>query len=729
MKTMSPPERVPAPRAAAAAAPALVRPGENCWHVDRAHRFACIQDAADYFRLVRQALLAARHSVFILGWDIQATLELVPGHTGEIPSRLDQLLAFIARRRPRLRCYVLIWDHAALYTLERDPLTRWRLGWRMPRGIRFGFDDHHPVGGSHHQKIVVVDDALAFCGGIDLTGHRWDTPAHRVDEPARCTALGGAYGPYHEVQAMVDGPAAARLGALARDRWRALGERIRPPQQEVSGHWPPDVTPDLCDVDVAIARTVPPSEREPDVRECERLFVDAIAGARDSIYIESQYFTHEDLGHALAERLRPVDGPEIVVVVPRECHGWLERQTMGALREGVCRHLLASDRHGRLRLVYPAASQRTDVDTFVHSKVMLVDDRFVRIGSANVSRRSAGVDTECDLAVEVGPAARDRAGVRRIRTRLLGEHMGLDAAETEQALAGAGSMRALIDQRQDHDRTLRPLTVSDASEPPAEALRVVADPGEPIQFAPALGALVPPLDVRSSPGVLRLSLPAVATAVAVAVLVRRLAPADAPSVAELLSDVSASPSALAAGVVLFVAGQFLLLPLELLAVGAGVVYGGLHGAAVALAGSWIASVLGYGVGRTLGASRVGRLVSRRSARAVRQLATHGRTGIALLRLTPMAGAAAVHLIGGAGRTPFGAYLTGSMLGLTPVAVSLALLGSLVRRALLAPSVAHWAMAGGAALLLAGAAGVLRTVLLLRQFAPSVARQRQRAEFG
>ena len=134
----------------------------------------------------------------------------------------------MVRRRPRLRCYVLIWDYAALYTLERDPFARWRLGWRMPRQVRFSFDDHHPIGGSHHQKIVLVDDELAFCGGIDLTGHRWDTPAHRLDEPARVNANGTPYEPYHEIQAMVDGPVAASLGALVRDRWRALGEKTRP---------------------------------------------------------------------------------------------------------------------------------------------------------------------------------------------------------------------------------------------------------------------------------------------------------------------------------------------------------------------------------------------------------------------------------------------------------------------------------------------------------------------
>ena len=321
----------------------------------------------------------------------------------DAPTRLDKLLAFVARRRPELRCYILTWDYGALYTLERDPLTRWRLGWRMPRGVRLGFDDHHPVGASHHQKIVVVDDQLAFCGGIDLTGHRWDTSAHRPEEPARKTPTGTAYGPYHEVQAMVTGPVAAALGVLARDRWRALGqERMPSADTSIEDLWPSDITPDLTDVDVAIARTMPASESRPAIRECEALFLDSIAQAKQTIYIESQYFTNDKLAGALAARLREPDGPEIIVISPKECHGWLEKTTMGAFRDGAFRQLIAADEHKRLRLVYPAASRSRDVPTFVHSKVMIVDDVLARIGSANFSHRSMGMDTECDLAVDAG---------------------------------------------------------------------------------------------------------------------------------------------------------------------------------------------------------------------------------------------------------------------------------------------------------------------------------------
>ena len=149
---MSGPARAFAPVEATAPAPTILQPGRNCWRVQPADKFSCVQDGADYFRLVRRALLDARHTVFILGWDITAYTDLLPGERPiDAPSRLDKLLAYIARRRRGFRCYILIWDYGSLYTLERDPLSRWRLGWRMPRGIRFGFDDHHPVGASHHQ--------------------------------------------------------------------------------------------------------------------------------------------------------------------------------------------------------------------------------------------------------------------------------------------------------------------------------------------------------------------------------------------------------------------------------------------------------------------------------------------------------------------------------------------------------------------------------------------------
>jgi phosphatidylserine/phosphatidylglycerophosphate/cardiolipin synthase-like enzyme/uncharacterized membrane protein YdjX (TVP38/TMEM64 family) len=677
--------RVAHTRGSSSAVKAITAPGRNCWRVEKAERFYCVQDGADYFRLVREALLSARHSVFILGWDIFAGVDLLPGAAAsDAPSRLDDLLAFITQRRKQLRCYILIWDYAALYTLERDPFSRWRVKWKAPRNVRFGFDDRHPVGGSHHQKIVVVDDQLAFSGGIDLTSHRWDTSAHRVDEPAR-TSAGEPYQPYHEVQALVTGPAAMSLGTLARDRWRALGEK-RLPRFASSSHdlWPRDIEPDMTDVEVAISRTVPELDTDPAVRECETLFLDSIAAAQQSIYIESQYFTNETLGEALAARLREVNGPEIIVVSPKDCHGWVEQNTMGVYRDRVFHRLIAADTFGRLRLVYPAASRSQDVPTFVHSKVMVVDDVFARIGSANFSRRSMGVDTECDVSVEAYGDLHAEAGISRVRNRLLGEHLGMSADDVARELERTGSMRVLIDQREHADHTLVRIDVPlDPATPPSEALREVADPGEPIVATALIAGVVPPM--YSGKGRSRLGL-------------------------SLITNV-------------------VLIPPSFVALAAGAGLGTVRGGFAALLVSMLVAAAGYGAGRALGPTRIQRWMTRRSYRSARQLGAQGLVGVLVLRLASVASAGSIHLLCGAGRVPFSTYMLATLMGLVPAMFAVAGLGALLRNTLMNPTVADMLLTVGAALTLVTLAALVRTVLLVRRFVPSLARHRSRAAFG
>ena len=739
---------------AASSAP-LVQAGRNCWKVDRADQFSCIQDAADYFKLVREALLAARKTVFILGWDIFANVDLLPATAApegpipedpkgpnpaglkgpalrKAPTKLDELLAFIVWRRPQLRCYILIWDYGLLHTLERDPLSRWRLGWRMPRGIRFRFDDYHPVGGCHHQKIVVIDDQLAFCGGIDLTGHRWDTSAHRVDEPARKTPLGAAYEPYHEVQAMVTGPVAAALGQLARDRWRPLGVDRLPPLGGASHDlWPTDVTPDFTDVDVAIARTVPGSDTQPTIRECEALFLDSIAKARQSIVIESQYFTNDTLATSLGTRLREPDGPEVIVVTPRECHGWLEQTTLGAFRDSVFRQLIEADRHHRLRIVYPLASRARGVPTFVHSKVMFVDDVLARIGSANCSRRSMGMDTECDLAVDACGDPGVRAGVRRIRDRLLAEHLGLSPDDVAREIARRGSIRALLDAHEDAERTLARIQLPAEPIPLSDVLRAAADPDEPLAFGAGVESLIPRVDAYSAGSPLRIwILPGVVLAAAGAVAWRSSASTAQPfQTLQRALDSIPAPSTLWIGAGVFVLGSVVLIPIELLAIGSGVAFGGLRGGLVAFAGSLVGAVAGYAAGRAIGPTGLARWMSRRSYRSGRQLGARGIVGVIVLRLAGVASAGAIHLLCGAGRVPFTRYMVGTVIGLAPPIAVLTGLGALLRQTVTHPSLSSALTTIGATGLVIAAAAGLRTFLLIRQFAPSLTRHRGRAEFG
>ena len=715
------------PRPENASGDALLRPGDNCWRIERAPRFYCIQDAADYYRLARQAMLQARDTIFSVGWDISATLDLVPGGADDgAPTCLNELLAWVVRRNPRLRCYVLTWDYAALYTMERDPFTRWRLGWPMPRRLRFEYDDHHPIGASHHQKIIVVDDVLAFSGGVDLTGHRWDTPAHRIDEPHRLNADGTPYTPYHEIQAMADGAVAAALGALVRDRWDALGERTRPLAAHPSHDlWPADVEPDLRDVDVAIARTLPPSERNGPIRECERSYLDSFAAAKHTIYIESQYFTNHTFADALAKRLQEPDGPEIVVVQPKECEGWIEKQTMGVLRHEALKTLADADRHGRLRLVYPIASRARDVATFVHSKVMIVDDRLLRIGSANFSHRSMGVDSECDLIADAGDDPGRRAGVERTRNRLLGEQLGLSAEAVATELERLGSLRALIDARADADRTLLPVDLTPPEEHPSDAVKAAADPEQPVGVGEAADA-IPPLDARAARGWIREWLAAIAIGSAL-LIAWRLVLAGGSVERSLEMPWLGAAFWTAAGIV--VVAHFALVPLELLAVLAGAVLGTAAGGGVAFAGGCVGAVIGYGIGLLLGPRRLAPLMSRRAYRSARQLGAHGLTGVAVMRLTSIASALSVHLVCGATRVPIAAYLIGSAAGLAPAMFILAWVGSRLGAAVATPDWWTVLAAVGAVIGVSVLAFGVRALLVLRQFSPTLRRHREGAEFG
>ena len=105
------------------------------------------------------------------------------------------------------------------------------------------------------------------------------------------------------------------------------------------------------------------------------------------------------------------------------------------------------------------------------------------------------------------------------------------------------------------------------------------------------------------------------------------------------------------------------------------------------------------------------------------------SGVLVLRLASVASAGSIHLICGASRVPFSTYLAGTAIGLAPVVFAFAGLGALLRHTLMDPSLSSTLITIGAAVLLGALAVVMRAVLLIRRFAPSMARHRSQVEFG
>ncbi|SFL81035.1 phospholipase D-like domain-containing protein [Geodermatophilus ruber] len=445
----------------------LLVPGETCWRIERADRHAVFVDAADYFATLKQAVLRAERRVLFIGWDFDPRIRLDPRAGGRRrPDTLGRVLEAAVKANPRLEIGVLQWDYGMVLALGRGLVPIVLLDRRTPDRLTMTVDAHHPVGGAHHEKIVVIDDCLAFVGGIDVTADRWDTSEHLDRHPhRRRPSSRRPTGPWHDVTSLVSGPAARALGDLARARWESGTGRRLEPVTDVETCWPAEVEPLFADVDVAISRTRPEHGGTSLVHEVELLWLAAIAAARRTVYIESQYFANRRIAEAIAERLKEPDGPEFVVVNPESADGWLEEEAMGTARARLLALVREADAHDRFRLYVPVTAGRRPV--YVHAKVLVVDDRLLRVGSANLNNRSMGLDTECDLSIEARPGDPRReelaATITGLRDRLLGEHLGVQPKAVAAALiAERGSLvRAVESLRRPQGRSLEPFTPPD----------------------------------------------------------------------------------------------------------------------------------------------------------------------------------------------------------------------------------------------------------------------------
>lgn len=428
------------------------------WRIEQAERFAVIVDAEQYFRIARRAMLDAKRRIMLVGWDFDARIVLDHDCAkDEGPRAVGAFIYWLVERNPDLEVYLLRWDVGAIRALFRGTTILTVLKWMRHPRIHTRLDGHHPTGASHHQKIVVIDDCLAFCGGIDMTGDRWDTRAHRDGDPGRIRPSGKPYKPWHDATTAVSGPVAAALGEMSRERWRIAGGGALTPVGKAAPCWPEGLGVDFADVAVRIARTIPEMAGQETAHESEALFLAQIAAAKRHVYIESQYFASRRIAEAIARRLDEPDGPEFVVVNPQTAQGWLEPVAMDTARARLIEALRRRDHARRFRLYHPYTAGGAPI--YAHAKIMIVDDRVLRLGSSNMNNRSLRLDTECDLAIEAR-GAEEAARIVAIRDDLLAEHLGLPVERVSAAVAEKGLIGAVEALRGD-GRSLRPFEQPD----------------------------------------------------------------------------------------------------------------------------------------------------------------------------------------------------------------------------------------------------------------------------
>lgn len=452
-------------------------PSRNCWRVERADRLAFLIDGQAYFRALHSALLQAEKRIWIVGWDFDPDISLLP--EDESQPAIGEMLRNLVEEREELEVRILVWGLGPLYssnTLDLYVTHKWA---DHPR-IDLRFDLRHPLRASHHQKLVVIDDRLAFAGGIDLTNGRWDSCEHECPSPLRRAPTGETYGPVHDVQLAMDGAAGTALAELVAARWHIATGNTHHLLAEAGRPWPQEVTANLTGCRVAIARTIGGVVFRRGRREAVRLTLDMLKEARDTLYIETQYLASFRIGRALRRRLTERDGPQIVVLVTKSSRGIVEQFVMAHNRDRLIRWLRKFDRRRRFHIFYRVKPDPEETEVLLHSKVIIVDDRYARVGSSNLNNRSQGLDTECDVVIEA-ETAEHRAALSSFRARLLADHLEAAPEQVEAATADHATLPQAVEALNREKRTLRAYEIDQEGGRAPFLGTGLLDPGRPLR--------------------------------------------------------------------------------------------------------------------------------------------------------------------------------------------------------------------------------------------------------
>lgn len=286
-----------------------------------------------------------------------------------------------------------------------------------------------------HAKMVIVDETMAFLVGSPFANGYWDDARHHPRDARRpMRELGGR--PVHDVSTRLIGDAAGTLAATFAELWNDADD-VAPDDTErlpaTASQRQDALSP------VVVVRTGPGDDGPMEILPA---LLDGIATARQTIYIEHQYLSSRPVVDALRRAVAEHEALELVVVLNQNpdvtaYRGWQNDR----LREA---GLLDHPRVGLFTIWTSAAAprgRRRINQVFVHSKVVLVDDRWALVGSANldgVSLHSYGDDFtgvlgrrlfrkvrnfDVNVVVTTDDAIVDGV-VRRLRTGLWDEHLG-----------------------------------------------------------------------------------------------------------------------------------------------------------------------------------------------------------------------------------------------------------------------------------------------------------------
>ncbi|MBL8955977.1 MAG: phospholipase [Myxococcaceae bacterium] len=423
---------------------AQIIPPSAAWRRHEVEELGLLIDGHDYYRELYAAMLTAKKTIFLTGWQFDSGVTMLRGEDAEgvdTPLTLLGLLEHLCEKNPELSVRILAWDFNVVFAPEREWMQELIFHWNTHDRVKFRFDSHHVELASQHQKFVVIDDDIVFTGGLDICDHRWDKPSHCFKNDLRISR-GEMHQPFHDIQLYAKSrPFAESLKRLFAKRWAISGgdsiENLLG-GAPVRSSWRPASAKPVAAREVVLGRTDPYGEPEAKgaAIEIKEVYLSAIANAQKHIYAETQYLSSRTITEALIARMNDRSLPKLELVFILNTSGETLKE-QGALglnqAQNIARLRQCAEANGQQLGLYvtlpycEADDERPERGTYIHSKLMIVDDTFMTIGSANLTDRSLGVDTELNVSVEAKGADDPLvASLRTIRAGLLTEHIGLD---------------------------------------------------------------------------------------------------------------------------------------------------------------------------------------------------------------------------------------------------------------------------------------------------------------
>lgn len=679
----------------------IFKPGENCWVSSEARFATPLIDCANYYKALHSAIVKAKHSIFIVGWDIDSRIRLLRGEdeaNSEAPSLVSDLLAWKAEQNPEMKIYLLRWDSSLAFFAQREMWAKEVWEEKTPDNVHTELDDTIPMGGSQHQKIVVVDDEIVFSGGMDVSTNRWDTRDHPVISEER-NGPDGEYAPLHDVQMVSSGPVVKDFAELVRWRWERVANtspiEMRSDadislSSSLPNTWPDDYPPMFENVDCALARTIPFMDEVEPAQEVRTMLLDLIGEAESFVYIENQFTTRQEIAEALNKRMKACPDLHVILVSSYDPKGKFECEAFWASRIEFKAILEKGIDPKRVRLTYSSIEDMQGRKAYkrIHSKVMTIDDKYLVIGSSNLSNRSMTLDTEIDVVLH-GNSAHNRKCVEEVRNDLLAEHTGREIDALPPIFEQNYPVEALMHEQIAHGYVLTEVRDEVFTTTSVNNLfRTLSDPEEPLISVPTFdGSALPAKNPRRRSIMIMLGLAVIAILGGLLFWASHsISWLSADNINAFLEKSRGTYFALPTVLLVYVVGGILFFPVTVLSLAVAAIFGPIWGPIYGIMGALLSSAILFGIGKLSGNAGLRKIGGPKVEAVDEKLKRSGIVGVAAIRMLPIAPFSLVNLAAGISSIGLWQFLIGTFLGMFPPMIAKGLVGDSITQIFRNPSI-------------------------------------------